>query len=326
MRIVHLLNWDLKSIEKILPDIEKQGFNAIQINPMQPFKEETEFYWWSSYQPLDFKIGNRFGDKEDLTTLCTKAKNLNISIYVDVIANHMANKGANYELVPHPSVASRLLNNSRFWKKQQMMTNGEDREDAVGNSIGLPGMNYKEKELIKIVLDYLNELRQCGVSGYRFDAAKHIGLPNDGVMLFDEVKKFLCRESLFGYGEFLSGNTVWQEEFARYLPVLTHYSSRLRDTRDEVTFIESHDTYLNDCWDSTRRFSSNELINYYNLLSNNFANTIYYVRPKYKPYDPMGTVPSSGNLETIDYFETYFLEDERFKEINSVSKQLKLIL
>ena len=42
MRIVHLLNWDLKSITEILDDIKRQGFDGIQINPMQPFKTEEE--------------------------------------------------------------------------------------------------------------------------------------------------------------------------------------------------------------------------------------------------------------------------------------------
>ncbi len=44
MRTIQLLNWDLRSIEKILPDIKNQNFDSIQINPMQPFKMEDEFH------------------------------------------------------------------------------------------------------------------------------------------------------------------------------------------------------------------------------------------------------------------------------------------
>ena len=113
MRIVHLLNWDLKSIEKILSEIKEQGFDAVQINPMQPFKEEDQFHWWSSYQPLGFRIGNRFGTKEDLISLCTKANSLEVDIIVDVVANHTANKGANDELTPHPDV-DKILRDDNF--------------------------------------------------------------------------------------------------------------------------------------------------------------------------------------------------------------------
>ena len=39
MKVLHLLNWKLGTIEEELDNIGKQGFDAIQINPMQPFKE-----------------------------------------------------------------------------------------------------------------------------------------------------------------------------------------------------------------------------------------------------------------------------------------------
>ena len=56
MKVIQLLNWKLESIEKELENIKEQGFDAIQINPMQPFKEEKTFHWWSSYQPLGFRV------------------------------------------------------------------------------------------------------------------------------------------------------------------------------------------------------------------------------------------------------------------------------
>ena len=326
MKIVHLLNWDLKSIEKILPYIKNQGFNAIQINPMQPFKEEKEFFWWSSYQPLDFKIGNRFGNKEDLKSLCNKANALGIDIIVDVVANHTANKSGDNELTPHPDVAKELLNNPTFWKDKIRLKDGENRYEAVNYLIGLPGLDLKNLKLMKIILDYLKELKDCGVKGFRFDAAKHIGLPRDGVIFFKKVKEYVEKECLFAYGEFLSGNLDWQEEFAKYIRVLTPYQSKLEDLRDEVTFIESHDSYLNDWSDSTRIIKSNELINLHGLLNDNYINTLYYVRPIYKPFDPKGKTIIKSNLETIDHFETYFLEDKRFKEINNDAKELKLIM
>ena len=41
-----------------LDEIRNQGFDAIQINPIQPLKENERYPWWLSYQPIDFKIGN----------------------------------------------------------------------------------------------------------------------------------------------------------------------------------------------------------------------------------------------------------------------------
>lgn len=40
MRILHLFNWRLKDIVNQLDTIKMQGFDAIQINPLQPLKNE----------------------------------------------------------------------------------------------------------------------------------------------------------------------------------------------------------------------------------------------------------------------------------------------
>ena len=315
MRIVHLLNWDLKSIESILEDIKKQGFDGIQINPMQPYKEEKDFHWWSSYQPLGFRIGNRFGDKEALTSLCKKANELGINIIVDVVLNHTANLSGEENLVPHYNVDDELTGNPAFWKKREMLINGDIREDAVKKNIGLPGLDLSNPDLVKIVFRYLDELKECGVKGFRFDAAKHIGLPNDGVDFFSLVRHYLKDNKLFGYGEFLGGYPSWQEEFATYIPILTHFTSNIKDRNKHYTFIESHDTFLNKAWDTTSNFKTGQLINLQGLLNNKFNNTLYYVRPKYYPYNPDGKIPSQ-HISMPDYFEPDFLVDKRFKDIN----------
>jgi glycosidase len=68
-----------------------------------------------------------------------------------------------------------------------MMKNGDNRFEATVKNIGLPGLNLDNKDLQNIIFRYLNELKLCGVKGLRFDAAKHIGLPKDGVNFFKRV-------------------------------------------------------------------------------------------------------------------------------------------
>ena len=63
MRILHLFNWKLEDIYGELENISSQGFDTIQINPIQPLKNEFDNAWWQSYQPIDFSVGNRFGTK-----------------------------------------------------------------------------------------------------------------------------------------------------------------------------------------------------------------------------------------------------------------------
>ena len=92
MRVLHLLSWKLEDIIPILDDIKQHGFDAIQINPIQPLKDEFSNSWWMSYQPIDFKIGNRYGNKNNLINLCNKASEKEIIIIADVVCNHMAGR------------------------------------------------------------------------------------------------------------------------------------------------------------------------------------------------------------------------------------------
>ena len=229
MKIIHLLNWKFKTIEQELKTIKKQGFDAIQINPVQPFKEEKEFKWWSSYQPLSFKIGNMFGTKEDLKSLCSKAKKEGLDIIVDVVLNHTANKSDKEPGVPHESVDKILLNEKSFWKLNKQVKNWEDRFECTNYSIGLPGLDLSNPYLQKIIFEFLKELKSCGVKGLRFDAAKHIGLPNDGVDFFRKVRTFLLLNNMYGYGEFLGGYKEWRDEMAKLLFVLAPHNTSLKN-------------------------------------------------------------------------------------------------
>ena len=88
-RILHLFQWRLKDIENNLEVISNQGFNMIQISPIQPLKEYT-YVWWTLYQPCGFTIGNNWiGSKKDLISLCNKAKKYNIKIIAVIMISNI---------------------------------------------------------------------------------------------------------------------------------------------------------------------------------------------------------------------------------------------
>ena len=72
MRTLHLLGWPIWAIIEHLDEFKNQGFDSIQITPVQPLKEEGPGEWWLPYQPVNFEIGNWFGSKEDLCKLCNE--------------------------------------------------------------------------------------------------------------------------------------------------------------------------------------------------------------------------------------------------------------
>ena len=52
MRIVYSLPQTLKETKEKLEKIKEQGFDAIQINPIQPLKEEDRSIWWKVFQQI----------------------------------------------------------------------------------------------------------------------------------------------------------------------------------------------------------------------------------------------------------------------------------
>lgn len=329
MRIIQFLNCDIKSITEQLDNVKKQNFDTLQINPVQPFIDVDGYEWWATYQPLDFSIGNIYGSKEDLIILCQEAKKRGINVVVDVVTNHLANNGANQEFIPHHDINKKIRDNKTFWKKHFKVNSFTSYKDIIEESIGLPGLNLKNEELQDIILCFLSELKDCGVSGFRFDAAKHIGLPSDGVSYFKRVKEFLDENNLFAYSEFLDGpNNLGEElrktiydkknEFAELMYILTEEDSLVGDPSKKVTFVESHDTFLNE-YGSTRDKSIEEIIDEYVELTKKYEHTLFYVRD-----GRCGQKLPNGNPDRMPYMDTSWIDNEKIRLANlNLKKETK---
>lgn len=329
MRIVQLLSWKLKSIELILDEIKRQGFDTIQINPMQEFKEEEgKFNWWSSYQPLGFNLGNRFGTKDDLTRLCEKAHERNIAIVVDLVCNHVANKNDIECQTPSPKVDQEILETPDCFKERKLIENYNDRRDCFIHNASLPGIKVDHPVIRNKLFNYINELYKCGVKGLRVDSAKHIGLPGDGVSFFHNLKEFLDDRGMFAYGEFLGSDPLWLDEFCNYFDVLNGFQIKVPQKDKHVAFIESHDTYLNT-WGDTKKFTEEDINLFYSLLTTKYEKTLKYVRAKYYPYNDNGIKGPSFNkpfdeINEFDFFDTSFLTDKNINFGNKEGKKLVL--
>ena len=277
MRILHLLNWPLKDITYSLDKVASQNFDAIQINPLQPLKEDGYKEWWMSYQPCGFRIGNIYGDKNDLIELCEKASKYNIRIIADVICNHTAENPNDY-LMPHIKVDSVLRYNSSFWKERKNIQNWDDRREVIEYCMGLPGLNLANHDLQDIIIAFLNELIDCGVMGFRFDAAKSIALPEEGNDFWSRVIYCLKKYGLFLYGEVIFADQNLIDKYSKYINVLTNYIGS--DINKLVKYVENHDTYLsNDSLGYTKNISSYEIAQQYAHINQLYPHTLFYARP-----------------------------------------------
>lgn len=268
MKIVHLFNYRLNDID--VNKVKDQGFEAVQISPVQPCKEGEE--WWKLYQPFDFAIGNKLGSKEDLINLCSRATKEGIKIITDVVLNHVAGKDSG-EIEPHNRVNKKLLREG-YLKDKRCISNWESRWEVTHNSIGLPTLNTYNYDIQLLTIDFLNELIDCGVGGFRFDSAKNIALPEEDCSYWINVLDGLKNKNLFNYGEVINASTELIEVYQKYINVLTNGYSW--DREKLVVFPFSHDTDLE--FGYTKNMSDIICTEEYGVLTELFPHTIFYAR------------------------------------------------
>ena len=267
-RVIHMYNWKTKDTKNKVQEIANQGFTAIQIPTVQPFKNSYKDKWYWQYQPLSFEIGNEFGSKEELISLCNKAHEYGLKIIVDVILTHMA--GDDYgNIIPHPSVDRRLVEND-IWKSFDRIYNWNDRYEVITKTHGMPTIQLAKPKAQEFALDFIDRLRQCGVDGLRLDSGKSIALPEEGNDFLTKLPK-----DMFIYAEVIFESKELIDKYCQYVNVLT--SSYGSDRNRMVTFIDSHDLQYE--FKVTSHYTNEVIKREYNILCSNFPNTLFYVRP-----------------------------------------------
>ncbi|MCM1066720.1 MAG: alpha-amylase family glycosyl hydrolase [Muribaculaceae bacterium] len=260
--ILHCFDWSVSQVKEELPAIAEAGFGAVQLSPMQG-NCANNAEWYYAYLPYDFAIrSGGVGNKAQLKSLCQEADKYGIKIIVDVVANHINGSSA---------YRAAKWNDTKYWHSPTWKgINYNDRYSITHNNLGeYPDMNSEHADVRAAVAAFIQELKDCGVKGIRWDAAKHIGLPSEGCQFWPDV----TLDGLWHYGEILDGavngssNNALMLEYTKYISVTdTPYSNTLLnairggnattvsggynnnglDTKKLVYWAESHDTYAND--------------------------------------------------------------------------------
>lgn len=293
--ILHAWSWSFNTIADNMKDIAAAGYDYVQTSPantcyvgedggMALFSEPGDSVkgkWYYYYQPTDWKIGNyMLGNRDEFKSMCDSAYKYNVKVIVDVLPNHTA--------IDHTAVLPSLDNavggheNLYHANGFKPITKWNDRmECTTGEMGGLPDVNTENPDFQYYYLQYVNDLINLGARGFRYDTAKHIGLPSDPRDEKSERNNFwdiatgregvkglslLMPDSLFIYGEVLQDKNVKELEYAEYIDqTASSYGHALREAIAQgtynaadlkswhhpveptklVTWVESHDTYCN---------------------------------------------------------------------------------
>lgn len=294
--ILHAWSWNFPTMARNMKAIADAGFTMIQTSPVQEcfnpeggskklFDENgREGFWYYYYQPTDWKIGNQIlGTREEMKQMMDSAARYNVRVIVDVLPNHTA-----FDV---DAVSDNLVNAVGGRQKlyhSQGLTPVRDYNDryecTLFGSGALPDVNTENPDFQKYYMQFVNELLNMGVRGFRYDTAKHIGVHSDPVDAASGVKEndfwdvatgrksvkgvklALPYDSLFVYGEVLQDRNVPEEEYADYFgQTASGYGHVLREALEKgsaadidlsdwrhksapeylTTWVESHDTYCN---------------------------------------------------------------------------------
>ncbi len=184
--ILQAFGWTTEKVRTSLSDIKAAGYNAVQISPLQPLGSGSSSQNWSLvYQPLGFSIANSnenpLGDRNSLIKLTNAANDAGIDIIVDVVTNHLAQEPNQYGKL------NTMVRNyeQKIYDEWMVHDNGGTSDSSVeavvrGSLGGLPDLKTENEHIQNRVISMLNDYIDCGIKGFRFDAAKHIETPDDG--------------------------------------------------------------------------------------------------------------------------------------------------
>ncbi len=350
--ILHCFDWSYNEIKAALPDIAAAGYAAVQTSPVQPAKDyngawtDTGGNWWKLYQPLDFCVADGsetwLGSKDELMALCDEAEDYGIRVIVDVVANHTANitgggytVGGTYNV--SDQVAERLQDpdgSKGLYHTSENGANDDSRYNMTQYHISMPDLNTGNQVVQDMVLDFLKECVDCGVDGFRFDAAKHIELPGDAncgsnfwPYVIGGIRDY-AEDDLYIYGESLSGSgsDAWVNEFITYIGLTDSQTgnaardavrdqnagalaigdySRGSSPKDYVLWAESHDTYEDN---SSSGVSSDKIVRTWAIVGARADSTaLYFARPN----EQMGLASSDTSWKSpavaeVNKFKTHY--------------------
>ena len=185
--ILHAWCWSFNTIKENMKDIAAAGYTYVQTSPantcfvgedggMQIFGHGK---WYYHYQPCDWKIGNyQLGTRDEFIAMCAEAKKNGIKVLVDVLPNHT---GFDTTAVAEDFIkAVGGRENLYHANGLNPIKDYNDRWDCTTGGVGgLPDVNTENPDFQHYFMLYVNDLIACGANGFRYDTAKHIGLPSD---------------------------------------------------------------------------------------------------------------------------------------------------
>jgi len=199
--VIHLFEWKWNDIaDECERFLGPNGYAGVQVSPPNEHANVQTPYrpWYQRYQPVSYKLESRSGTETQFRNMVARCNAVGVRIYVDAVINHMsaisglgtANSLFDADKKYFPAVP---FNSTHFndAKCSTPSVNIESYQDIfqVRNCklVKLPDLAVGNEYVRQKIADYMNNLIDIGVAGFRVDAAKHMW-PGDIQAILGKLK------------------------------------------------------------------------------------------------------------------------------------------
>lgn len=191
--VANLFEWNWPSVAKECRTVlGPAGYGAVQVAPPQDSLDRTAAVnpailhpWWEVYQPVDYSLTSRMGNETQFRAMVGACRKAGVRVIVDAVINHTTGQGdhsyggVTYSKYDYPGVYT--AKNFHHAPADCPTADGavDDfnsyRQVTRCELVGLADLRTESPYVRSTLAGYLNKLLAYGVSGFRIDAAKHIG-------------------------------------------------------------------------------------------------------------------------------------------------------
>ncbi|EGX57213.1 alpha-amylase [Streptomyces zinciresistens K42] len=200
-----LFEWNFASVARECTNtLGPAGYGYVQVSP--PAEHIQGAQWWTSYQPVSYRIAGRLGDRTAFRTMVTTCQAAGVKVVVDTVINHMSagsgtgTGGSSYTKYNYPG----LYSSFDFDDCTSQVTNYQDRWNVQRcELVGLADLDTGEPYVRGAIAGYMNDLLSLGVDGFRIDAAKHMDAGDlaDIKSRLTNPNAYWKQEVIYGTGE-----------------------------------------------------------------------------------------------------------------------------
>lgn len=269
---VQLFQWTWDAIgTECTTHLGPAGYAWVLTSP--PQEHVTGPAWWTSYQPVSYRLESRLGTREEFAAMVDACHEAGVEVWADAVVNHMTGQqqgtgwaGSTFTHYAYPGLYDEDdFHHCGMTADGDIADYGSALQVRTCELLDLADLDTGAPRVRETLGAYLHDLASLGVDGFRIDAAKHMA-PDDiaAVLAAADLPAGtgVVQEVIRGAGEpvtpeqYVGNGTVtefaWSEDVRAVVrgaisayPDLGGDGYDYLPSDDAVVFVDNHDTERN---------------------------------------------------------------------------------